>query len=404
MKDVAIQKTGAEGLSRWKVILFSIVLVAGVLVVLEGIASAYLRITRGYDGKHLYQYSFDSYKNILPAPNYVDTRGIRHNSQGFRRNEDVIRKKPAGTFRIFLVGGSTAYGLGGLWPHLFDDYPVIDNAETIDAFLERELGDAFPEVHVEVINAAVTSTWTHHSLIYINQTLLNYSPDMILFLDGVNDFFFWRPTHDQFADYSYSLPGRIIMGPPTLKSLVYANGWWLFRKSALAHVVGRALRIGKLLIKRQQRPPPMHVQEQLAGMTKVFQANALRMHRRSALILGDEGVSAVMMMQPMLILERAKAKPPAEEKLFEFNVSSRGENYESYLHQAADTAAKYEELMAEQTGATFIDLTHIFDQVPDQVFTDYAHLTPAGNRILADSVADRIIPLIRQHMSAESRH
>ena len=382
-------------LPRWKRVTFTIVLAAIVLTVLEGVSSLYLRLFRGYDGKHLYQYQFDAYKNILPTPNYVDTRGIRHNSQGFRRDGEVSREKPSGTYRIFLMGASTAYGLGGLWPHLQTEYAVLKNSETIDAYLERQLQAALPGRKIEVINAAITSTWTHHELIYLNQSILTYHPDMILFLDGYNDFYFTNERHDQFGDYSYNLQSRVIMGDPTLVSLAYANGWWLFRRSALAHVVGRGLRLIKLLV--SPRPPRsvMDVERDLASFEKVFPANALKMQRRMALILRDEGVVPVFMLQPMLALERGRKPFPAiEQKLFDFNISSYAVNYEPFILRARDYVVGQETTMASETGAHFIDLTTIFAGVPEQIYTDYAHLTPLGNELLAKYVTGRILPLI----------
>jgi hypothetical protein len=158
-------------MSRKKLWLFRLILLSLVLGVLQLFAYAYLRLSRGYDGRHLMQYEYDPYKNVLPTRNYVDTRGIRHNSVGFRRNTEVSRSKPKGVFRIFLMGGSTAYGLGGLWPHIQREYAVIPNEKTIDAFLERILAASFADRKIEVINAAITSTWTHHSLIYLDQTM-----------------------------------------------------------------------------------------------------------------------------------------------------------------------------------------------------------------------------------------
>jgi hypothetical protein len=147
-----------SGISRWKVALFLAVLFTITAAVLEFGTRLYLKNARGYDGQHLYQFAFDPYKNVLPTPDYVDTRGIRHNSVGFRRSTEVSLTKPTRTYRIFLMGGSTAYGLGGLWPHLDDKYPVLTNSETIDAYLERALNSTVPEWKVEVINAAITST------------------------------------------------------------------------------------------------------------------------------------------------------------------------------------------------------------------------------------------------------
>lgn len=389
-------------LPRWKRLLFSLILLGIVLAVGEGIASVYLRVTRGYDGEHLYQYDFDPYKNILPAPNYVDTRGIRHNSQGFRRDTEVSREKPAGTYRIFLMGASTAYGLGGLWPHLQKTYAVLKNSETIDAYLQQDLQARFPDRKIEVINAAITSTWTHHELIYLNQTILRYHPDMVLFLDGFNDFYFTNPGHDQFADYSYNLQSRVIMGDPTLRSLVYQNFWWLFRKSALAHVIGRGLRVVKLVLSPRPKRGVMDVERDMASMRQVFPENALKMQRRMALILRDEKVVPVFMLQPMLALERDhKPMSAMEQKLFDFNISSYAVNYEPWVHQARDFVVQQETAMTTELGAHFIDLTGIYAGVPDQIYTDYCHLTPLGNQMLAKYVAGRIIPLIQPDSAAK---
>lgn len=387
----------ARPLPLWKRVTFSLILLAIVLAVGEGLASLYLRVFRGYDGKHLYQYDFDPYKNILPAANYVDTRGIRHNAQGFRRDEDVPLEKPAGTYRIFLMGASTAYGMGGLWPHLQTRFEVLKNSETIDAYLQHQLRAALPGRNIEVINAAITSTWTHHELIYLNQTVLRYRPDMILFLDGYNDFYFTDERHDQFAAYSYNLQSRVIMGDPTLGSLAYANFWWLFRKSALAHVVGRALRVVKLVIKPKPARPTIDVERNMAGMQKVFPENALKMQRRIALILKDEKVVPVFMLQPMLALMRGqKPMPEIEQKLFDFNIESYALNYEPFILRARDYVVTQETAMAQELGASFIDLTGIYAGVPEQIFTDYAHLTPLGNELLAKYVVERILPLIQQ--------
>lgn len=390
----------APPLPRWKRVLFSALLAIVVWGMLEGIASLYLRLTQGYDGAHLYQYEFDPYKNILPARGFVDTRGVRHNAQGFRRSSDVSVAKPAGTYRVFLMGASTAYGLGGLWPHIDDRYPVLTNDQTIDRYLEQSLQQALPDRKVEVINAAITSTWTHHSLIYLNQSILKYDPDMVLFLDGFNDYFWYDRGHDQFDSYAYNMPSRSILGPPTMRSLAHASGWWLFRKSPLAHVVGRAAKDAKLaLAARREPPPPLDPDAAFASFAQVFPRNALAMHRRSGLILKDEGVIPVFMLQPLLALARGKPMPETERRLFEFNLASYRPNYEQYLVRAAEFAREREAAMAAQIGAEYIDLTRIFDRETGQMFTDYAHLTPEANQLLAQTVQDRILPLIRDDLA-----
>lgn len=390
-------------LPAWKTALFLFILLGAGAAILEGLAHLYLKLFRGYDGTHLIQYEFDPYKNILPTPNYVDTRGIQHNSVGFRRSSEVTVEPPPNTYRVFLMGASTAYGLGGLWPHLQRDFEVIDNRHTIDAYLERDLRAAFPGMNVEVINAAITSTWTHHHLIYLNQKILRYQPDMIVFLDGFNDFYHTTPGHDQFAAYAYGEQSHRIMGPPTLTSLAFQNFWWFYRKSALVHLVTReARKLGGLFSGRGERTP-IDPDEQLQRLQEIFPANALTMVHRYTMITRDAGVLPVVVHQPMLILEghRAASMVEIEKKLFDFNVASYVPNYDKFALKAAPWVVDTTRAVVEQSGGTFIDATNIYGGETQQIFTDYAHLTPRGNEVLAKYIEGVIGPMIRSDARAK---
>jgi hypothetical protein len=390
-------------ISHWKIVLFAILFLTIVAAGLEFGVRYYLQETRGYDGEHLYQFAFDPYKNILPSPNYVDTRGIRHNSKGFRRSTEVSVAKSSGAYRIFLMGGSTAYGTGGLWPHIDDKYAVLKNSETIDAYLEQALSSALSGRKVEVINAAITSTWTHHNLIYLNQTILKYNPDMVLFLDGFNDYYYYDEGHDQFASYSYNLPSEVILGEPTIYSLAYASGWWLFRKSALAHMLGRGASNLSLLLSHRPVQHPIDVERALSVHQRNFSANALKMEERCGLILHNEQVFPVFMLQPMLILERDRKLTDVERRLFDFNVKSYLPNYEAFITRAVQYVRTRETEMASRVGGAFIDLTGIFKTVDGQIYTDYTHLTPEGNKLAALSIAEHILPIIRQRTAQPAR-
>lgn len=390
-------------LPGWKRALFVTIVSLTVLTMLEGGSRLGLRLFRGFDGVNLYQYEFDPYRNIHPVRGFEDTRGIKHNSAGFRRSSEVAVEKPKGVYRIFLMGASTAYGMGGLWPQIQRDFAVLRNDQTIDAYLESILRDSLPGVQFEVINAGVTSSWTHHHLIYLNQHILKYSPDYLLFLDGFNDFFHVDPRHDQFASYAYGLPSRTIMGPPTLHSLGYANAWWLFRKSAFAHVVSRAVS-GTVMALRWERAAPMDVERSLNALREVFPRNALKMHERSGLIARAEGARVLFMLQPLLILERERrGMTEVEKRLFDFNVASWPEGYEEFSRQAVPFIVEQEKAMAARVGARFLDLSQPYDGAEEQVYTDYAHLTPRGNRILAERIAADLMPEIRAAV-LDNRH
>ncbi len=391
------EATTPAPLPAWKKVVFSLVMLGFMAVALEVVAQIYLRMARGYDGGgEFLQYQFDPYKNIQLTPNWRDTRGVTHNAQGFREVEDVAREAAPGTLRIFLMGASTAYGLGGMFPHIQTEYAVLDNSETIDAYLEEILESAnLPYERVEVINAAIPSIWTHHHLIYLNQMILGYDPDMVLFLDGWNDHFFMERWRDQFASYVQTEQASVIMGPATLGSLVRMNAWWWFRKSAAVHVAARVARNVKTVLTGQDAPAPIDVPKAIEDLNWVFEHNALQMIERNAVLLQHEEIPSVFMLQPMLILEREHLArmPEIERELFEFNAGWQ-EGFEEYMRLATPIVSRRVEETVTQLGHRYIDMTRLYAESDGQIFTDYAHLTPEGNRLLAERLAAEILDLL----------
>src|SRR5262249_23593530 len=159
-----------------------------------------------------------------------------HNAEGFRRDADTPKEKAPGVYRIFIMGGSTAYGLGSLSRYGQEKYAVIRNDETIDHYLEQYLAEKSNSRRIEVINAAITSQMSHHHLIYLNQTILKYHPDMIVFIDGFNDYYPYEKGFDQFRDYAYQERAHRFMQEPTIGAWLGYTGWWLFRKSHFVYV------------------------------------------------------------------------------------------------------------------------------------------------------------------------
>src|SRR5258708_1918696 len=102
----------------------------------------------------------------------------------------------------------------------------------------------------------------------------------------------------------------------------------------------------------------------------------------------------------MLILERGRMQrmPEVERSLFNFNVDSYRPNYEPYMTRAVAHVQEEETRMTREVGATFLDLTRIFEGSDGQIFTDYAHFTPHGNEVIAQYVATRIRPMLAERI------
>jgi hypothetical protein len=365
-------------------------------VLLELCSYVYLRMAEGYDGEHLMMHQFDDYKNIHPTPHYQDTRGVMHNAQGFRRAEDVPMQKPAGTYRIFVMGGSTAYGLGSLSPQGHQKYPVLKNSETIDHYLEGYLKDLLPSRRIEVINAAIPSHSSHHHLIYLNQTILKYHPDMVVFIDGYNDYYPWERGYDQFRDYPYRQWSHLYLDEPSLKAWAGYTGFWFYRKSHFVYLAGKKLRPLWWAI-QNLRPQPRHelnVEEALRNLELNAEGNFLRMVERDALILNHEGIVPVFTLQPDLLFVQRKVLTDFEQRLSAEVDQAQPINYRQFKNRARPfVTAKLQQVAAAQ-GAPFIDMTDILGEIKDDAFTDDCHLTPPANETVARYIGHRIAPLI----------
>ncbi len=368
-------------------------------IILELGSYHYLRATRGYDGVHLMNYQFDPYKIIQLTPDYVDERGIVHNAEGFRRQTDTPAAKPPDTLRVFLMGASTAYGLQSLSRFGSEKYPFIRNDETIDHYLELALADAIPDKRVEVINAAITSFYSHHHLIYLNQTVLKYAPDVVIFLDGFNDYYHDEPGYDQFRDFAYSERVSVFMGEPTFGAWARYTGWWLFRKSHFFNAAGRALRNLQLMQSGDGRNRQIvDVEPALARMAENADRNWVEMVERNGLILGHEGVEAIFALQPEIAFDPSKKLSPLEEKIFDEIANLWPENYVEFKRRARPIVMEKLTRASASVGSGSIDLTDIYADESGDVYTDYCHLTPRGNEVLALALKPAVLAALERRV------
>jgi lysophospholipase L1-like esterase len=385
-------KQRARGLT--KLVAYSLMLLLGASV-LEVASCSYLQVFEGYDGAHLITYDFDEYKNITPAPNYHNTKGIHHNAQGFREDVDTPREKGANTYRIFIMGGSTAYGLQSMSRYGQEKYSVLRNSETIDTYLEEYLRGKVGDRKVEVINAAITSQYSHHHLIYINQTVLKYDPDMVVFIDGFNDYFQYGKGFDQFRDYGYQERAHLYMGPPTIEAWMGYSGWWLFRKSHFVHLASKTLRPIWIAIKSAgQDRVHIDVDSALHNLEINAKANFMKMVERNSLILRHEGVAPVFVLQPEIVFTQSKVLSPLERQIYEELDQQWQENFVEFKNKARPRVVEYLQQSTTRTGSVFLDTTDIFGGLEEDAYTDYCHLTPRGNKRLAERIGERILPLL----------
>ncbi len=115
-------------------------------------------------------------KNIGGVHGYMSTSEYRHgfntNADGFRGAKDYAIPKPAGTFRIVVLGDSVALGHG------------VEDDETFSAVLEHALSSTR---RTEVVNMGVSGFGTAEELVQLQTVGWRYDPDLVVLSYFPND-------------------------------------------------------------------------------------------------------------------------------------------------------------------------------------------------------------------------
>lgn len=324
----------------------------------------------------------------------------RHNAQGFRRDEDVALQKPPGTVRIFIVGGSAAYGSGGLYTEIENRYSRIDNHQLLDWYLEQKLNAAFPSRHWEVINAATNEFRVHQDLAEIESRLLRYHPDFVILLDGHNDvsgLMNAPPHYDPYGATPHLEEFNLLANPGSGRAISFFLATWLRTNSAFFRFMTDHLQWAAAQSKREHnarsrefgnpvQPSDLTQQERAQLSLALSQIDSYthtvrQIHR----ILDLDGVESVFLLQPELALSH-KPLTAMEKALLDYHRRVSGPFFIAAIEQFFPQLATRTLAVAQRDAFRFLDLTGVFDQSEEQTFTDYCHLTPEGYRITAERV------------------
>ncbi|MGI9308065.1 MAG: SGNH/GDSL hydrolase family protein [Gammaproteobacteria bacterium] len=158
------------------------------------------------DGPGMYYvHPYSAYNH---KPGYERLPFERINNLGFR-GEDLAVEKPANTYRIVALGGSTTFGV--YLPH--------DN--TYPYYLQRNLNERLGgALNVEVANAGMSGSTTAESLHRLFFQVLPIKPDMVVIYHGYNDLF--PRIFDDFQDDYFHFRRANPNNPPGMsRFLVY---------------------------------------------------------------------------------------------------------------------------------------------------------------------------------------
>ena len=337
-----------------------------------------------------------------PAYSRVD---IVHNSQGFRHTEEVSRAKPPGTIRIFFLGGSAAYGCEGLLTMVDGSFVRLHNYQLIDHYLQERLSKKHTQFRWEVINSATNMYRIHQDAALIQSRLVPFSPDLIVTMDGYNDVSGLlgsnQVPYDPYETTQFGDEFQLLANPSTGRAVFFQLHSWLRNQSTAYFAMQRRFqRIGGTdfqIPKGPKREYSFPVSESvLTDEEKQWARDRVPQHtffskscRKIAAVSREEGIPVVFALQPELNMT-AKKMIGSEQRLKDYYIAYSGP-YVMYMY--GEVYPRIHADMAKNAAdgkLNYVSLTGAFDQSNEQTFTDYCHLTPRGNELVAERLVGEV--------------
>lgn len=279
--------------------------------------------------------------------------------------DEVYRfEKPAGTFRIVCLGGSTTENK----PNRHTHYPRE---------LQKRLRERLGRDSIEVINIGNSAYATPHSLIHLELDVLSWDPDLLILSHNINDLIM-NYFPDFKPDYSHGYSDPFFATPDYTRHFTVISV--LLQHFQLYWLTLQAL--DKLDLKgRRTMHRAAWGDKPLPGL-EVFRRNL----HSFVTLAGANGIPVLLASQPL---------DPRQE-MFDRQHRHKPYNYrivyplhEEYIEQHRTYNRTIEEV-ARRTGCVFLDNDAVLGGNPDY-FVDHAHYTLEGVRRLADSFADFLV-------------
>jgi hypothetical protein len=358
-------------------------------------------------------YDYDLVPGVCLVHN--QSKGNRYeyaNNAGFREPRDIPVEKPADEFRIFLTGGSTAFGLGatGEAARLTKSYQV-PYRETISHMMEKILNATapIPGKTIRVYNTAVWGYSYQHLLMRYIVKLRRYRPDLVVSLDGANEI---GPVSRPAKDWNYFEQGqfngilRQIFAYKTPGLASYLT-LWLKNNTYLMTMVWHGNDLFQVIAATTapEQVSPVDTEEfkYAQGLSQEKRSQMLADHVTAVVrtvenyhsALQNDGVPHIFGLQPLLYL----SKKPRHE--IEKKVESLADFREVYgipSDQSYRYIVQRITHSAESKGYFVADFSEYFDDTSQWVFTDWCHLTAGANFLIAKELSN----IIKQYFFQQS--
>ncbi len=331
--------------------------------------------------KHTASVSTDAFHPFLQNAPKPGRSRYNINRWGFR-GEDIEKAKPADTFRVFVIGGSTVF------------CGRSDFEDTHCRILETELRRIYPDRVIEVQNAGVEWHCTEHATIKYLFHIQDFDPDLVIVFHGINDLL-RSLSPDQFAEGKYRSDYGHYYGPVanyvrprfTVFSLFTQHfDYWFsdFRKSRvrLDGPYGEGVRGARMYLFPKTEPVEIDDWPSI----KAFERNL----RDLINIIQSRGIKVIVGSQPYLYRDDLSDE---DKQVIWFAQSHHDDGTRPSLasmRRGMEAFNATTARVAAETYTTFADLDAAVPKTTEYLYDD-VHYTRKGNEAVAFALRDVIV-------------
>jgi lysophospholipase L1-like esterase len=340
----------------------------------------------------------------------------RVNEQGFRSDRPVPLAKPKGETRIFLLGGSTAFGQmsssnQATFAHKLEaslNQQVTRQKQNPEKFrpdilpyYKEEVDKALtlpPRIRdgkYRVINAAVPGYASGNELAQIAMQVLAYQPDIILVVGGYRDLLLPSteegvavpgaealledaPRH--FSTHLSQQLGNLV----TQSYLVKAAQYWLIKPEPS---------VNELSLVAASSDMPLA--EQLPSNPAELERRATRYYshlQQMARLTTAAKVPLIVALQPEVTSRTGKIRSPEEAKVQQALGTIYTQRVKAGYTEMEQAMMRVQKEFPKTV--TALNLYNLYGSFPGQAFVDTIHLSDEANTVLANRLYEAIAKLL----------
>ena len=298
---------------------------------------------------------------------YDTGKGYKINGQSFRYDEDIPEKPGENEVRVFITGGSVAFGAG------------VNMDQVYSSVAENYIKELIPESRVRFINAGVGGVVSTNERAWIENHVIRYTPSYVIMFSGWNDTYYGQDGGSNFPkelSKAYGLPFSENKRPNINKIFPpLSTDDYVLKSIYIIELVIRNLRVGDIIYKYM-------IDED--DIIQIILKNNYSINS----FLSDRGIKFIYYLQPSLF-STDKSLVECEK----YNIYYYNKLYRKFPEYNNRIYTKLREILpqhAREYGYVYVDSDTIINKSEDGIFFDFAHMGERGNRLVGEHMAKLI--------------